>query len=89
VDKETELLLKNMSEDIHELKELNKSVISLMQETIVLRQQLEASNKRHDEGRKVLHKRLDAYGRIAFWFGSTIITAMGGVIIVLVERILG
>ena len=74
-------------EDIRELKELNKEVVKLMQNNAVLEEKLYASNAKHDEGRKVLHKRLDVFMKVAFWLGGTIFTGMAGVIFALVQEV--
>ena len=74
-----------------ELKTLSKILIEykvMEQKIIQLQQQLISSNAKHDEGRKVLHKRLDAYAKIFLWFGTTVFTGMAGVIWTLVDRIL-
>ena len=77
-----------MSEDIHELKELQKIVIKQNQDIALLRQDLNNSNEKHNEGRKVIHKRMDIHAKIGLWVGASIITAMGGVIMVLAEKVL-
>jgi uncharacterized protein YigA (DUF484 family) len=66
-----------------EIKELAKVLVEnkiLEQKLIQLQQQLIASNAKHDEGRKVLHKRLDNYAKIIFAFGSALFGAMSSVI---------
>jgi uncharacterized protein YlxW (UPF0749 family) len=74
-------------DDIRELKELNKEVVKLMQDNAVLEEKLNSSNAKHDEGRKVLHKRLDVFMKIAFWMGATLVTGMAGVIFALVQEV--
>ena len=74
-----------------ELKALSQILVEykvMEQKIIQLQQQLISSNAKHDEGRKVIHKRMDAYAKIFLWFGTTIFTAMGGIIWTLVDRIL-
>jgi len=74
-------------DDVRELKELNKEVVKLMQDNAVLEEKLSSSNAKHDEGRKVLHKRLDVFMKVAFWMGATIVTGMAGVIFALVQEV--
>ena len=69
-------------------KEL-KVIAEVIIEYKLLEQKLIASNAKHDEGRKVLHKRLDVFAKVAFWFGTTLFTGMIGIIYTLVEKILG
>ncbi len=69
-------------------KEL-KALAEVIIEYKLLEQKLIASNAKHDEGRKVLHKRLDVFAKVAFWFGTTLFTGMVGIIWTLVDRVLG
>ena len=82
-----EILLSAIKEDIHELKESHKDIVQLMQKNARLEEKLIASNAKHDEGRKVLHKRIDVFFKIAFWLGTTIFVGMGGVIFTLIQRV--
>jgi len=75
-----------------ELKALADVIVEskiLEQKIIQLEQMLISANEKHNEGRKVLHKRLDAYAKIFIWFGTTLFTGMAGVIWTLVDRIYG
>jgi len=76
-----------LMEDMKELKELNKEVVKLISNNAVLEERLRSSNAKHDEGRKVLHKRLDVFMKIAFWMGATLVTGMAGVIFALVQEV--
>ncbi len=100
MDGETKIILANMAEDIRELRDSTLKVSELIQETAMLRQQLlsmqekyeeklKASNQRHDDGRKVIHKRMDVWLQVAFWLGGTVVLAMGTVIMILAEKVLG
>jgi len=74
-----------------ELKALSKVLIEyrVMEEKIVLlEEKISSSNQRHDEGRKVLHKRMDTYAKIGFWFFTTIFVAMAGTIWELLNRVI-
>ena len=85
-----------LKEELHGIKEELKSLAKVMieskileQKIIQLEQMLISAKEKHNEGRKVLHKRLDAYAKIFIWFGTTLFTGMAGVIWTLVNKIYG
>jgi hypothetical protein len=80
--------LTGIREDISELKTGHKEMIDLMRNNAVLEEKLIHSNAKHDEGRKVLHKRLDIFAKVAFWLGTTVVTGMVGIIWTLLDRLL-
>ena len=80
--------INTIKEDISELKTGHKEMIDLMRNNAVLEEKLIHSNAKHDEGRKVLHKRLDLFAKVAFWFGTTLFTGMMGVIWTLVDKVI-
>lgn len=89
MEKDIKIFLDDIREDIHELKELQKIVIEQNQEIALLRQEMHSSNEKHNEGRKVIHKRMDTHAKIGIWLGASMFTAMAGVILTLVEKIMG
>jgi chromosome segregation ATPase len=88
MENDVKITLNAIKEDIHELKDLNKTVVELIQETSVIREELKSSNAKHDKGREVLHKQQDAIIKVLFWVGSTVFVAMGVIIMTLLEKIL-
>jgi len=80
--------IQDLKEDINDIKTEIKALAKVLTEYKILEQKLISSNAKHDEGRKVLHKRLDAYAKVAFWFGTTLFTGMVGVIWTLLDRVL-
>ena len=74
--------------ELSSIKEELKGLREVLVEYKLLEQKIASSNAKHDEGRKILHKRLDTIVKVGFWIGSTVFTGMAGVIWVLVERIL-
>jgi len=75
--------------ELQDIKKELKALAEVIIEYKLLEQKLMASNAKHDEGRKVLHKRLDLFAKVAFWFGTTLFTGMIGIIYTLVEKVLG
>lgn len=78
-----------IKEELTGIRKELKALAEVILEYKLLEQKLIASNAKHDEGRKVLHKRLDLFAKVAFWFGTTLFTGMVGVIYTLVEKVLG
>ena len=78
-----------IKEELTGIRKELKALAEVVLEYKLLEQKLIASNAKHDEGRKVLHKRLDLFAKVAFWFGTTLFTGMVGVIYTLVEKVLG
>ncbi|CAA6806794.1 MAG: Unknown protein [uncultured Sulfurovum sp.] len=77
--------LKRVGQDVSELKLLQKELIEIIKKNVELEQKMIHANEKHDEGRRVLHKRIDLLGKIFFWFGTTLFTGMAGVIFTLVQ----
>lgn len=78
-----------IKEELTGIRKELKALAEVIMEYKLLEQKLIASNAKHDEGRKVLHKRLDVFAKVAFWFGTTLFTGMVGIIYTLVEKVLG
>ena len=78
-----------IKEELTGIRKELKALAEVIIEYKLLEQKLIASNAKHDEGRKVLHKRLDVFAKVAFWFGTTLFTGMVGIIWTLVDRVLG
>ena len=79
--------LAHLSTEMGDIKKELKVLAEVLTKNAILEQKLISSNAKHDEGRKVLHKRLDLFGKIAFWLGGTVVTGMSGVIFALVQEI--
>ena len=77
-----------IKEELSSIKEELKGLREVLLEYKLLEQKIDSSNAKHDEGRKIIHKRIDLIVKVAFWVGSTVFTGMAGVIWVLVERVL-
>ena len=84
-------LKEELSDIKKEIKALAKVFIQyqvMEQKLIQLEQKRASDNLRHDEGRKVIHKRMDVYAKIGFWFFTTIFVAMAGTIWELLNRVI-
>ncbi|RUA28582.1 MAG: hypothetical protein DSY76_04190 [Bacteroidetes bacterium] len=79
----------DLKEELIGIKEELRGIEKLLSKIQLLEERLESSNKWHNDGRKVLHRRMDAYAKIFLWFGTTIFTGMAGVIWALVNKVLG
>ena len=77
-----------IKEELTGIREELKALAEVIMEYKLLEQKLISSNQKHDEGRKVLHKRLDLFAKVAFWFGTTLFTGMTAVIWTLVDKVL-
>jgi len=77
-----------IKEELSSIKDELKGLRIILSEYKVLEERMASSNEKHNEGRKIIHKRIDIIVKVAFWVGSTVFTGMAGVIWVLVERIL-
>lgn len=77
-----------LKEAIDDIKDDLKAINNVLVENKILEEKLASSNRRHDEGRKVLHKRMDVYAKVFFWLSTTITTGMVGIIWTLLDRIL-
>ena len=81
--------LKHLSSDMSDIKKELKILAEVLKQNALLEQKLISSNEKHDEGRKVIHKRIDAYAKVVVWFGSSLFVGMAGVIWTLFDKIYG
>jgi len=77
-----------LKDEIGDIKQELKAINEVLIHNRILEEKLNSSNRRHDEGRKVLHKRMDVYAKVFFWLSTTIATGMVAIIWTLLDKVL-
>ena len=78
-----------MQKDMKVIAEVIMKNAILEQEIKHIRSELERSDEKNYEGRKVINKRLDSIQKSWWWVGTSVFTAMGGVIWTLFDKVYG
>ena len=88
-DSDVKQNLLHLSKEMGEIKEELKILTKVLVQNALMEEKMKSSNEKHDEGRKVIHKRIDAYAKVVVWFGSSLFVGMAGVIYTLFDKVYG